>query len=82
MLLGFSFHFLFSYPVFISSISISISRTGSVKRDEKSDQKDDPKKTEDKDEKEKKDKDELKSGSSDQHKTIKSGNLVILFFIE
>ncbi|NXF41676.1 SAFB1 factor, partial [Nyctibius bracteatus] len=49
-------------------------RPGSVKRDEKSDQKDEPKKTEDKDEKEKKDKDELKSGSSDQPKTIKSGN--------
>ncbi|XP_014814096.1 PREDICTED: scaffold attachment factor B1-like isoform X1 [Calidris pugnax] len=49
-------------------------RPGSVKRDEKSDQKDDPKKTEDKDEKEKKDKDELKSGSSDQPKTIKSGS--------
>ncbi|XP_051495594.1 scaffold attachment factor B1-like isoform X3 [Apus apus] len=49
-------------------------RPGSVRRDEKSDQKDDPKKTEDKDEKEKKDKDELKSGSSDQPKTIKSGN--------
>ncbi|XP_071584047.1 scaffold attachment factor B1-like isoform X2 [Heliangelus exortis] len=49
-------------------------RPGSVKRDEKSDQKDDPKKTEDKDEKEKKDKDELKSGSSDQPKTVKSGS--------
>ncbi|PKK19413.1 scaffold attachment factor B1 [Columba livia] len=49
-------------------------RPGSVKRDEKSDQKDDAKKTEDKDEKEKKEKDELKSGSSDQPKTIKSGN--------
>ncbi|XP_009892283.1 PREDICTED: scaffold attachment factor B1 isoform X3 [Charadrius vociferus] len=49
-------------------------RPGSVKRDEKSDQKDDPKKAEDKDEKEKKDKDELKSGSSDQPKTIKSGS--------
>ncbi|XP_074893755.1 scaffold attachment factor B1-like isoform X1 [Buteo buteo] len=49
-------------------------RPGSVKRDEKSDQKDDPKKAEDKDEKEKKDKDELKSGSSDQPKTIKSAS--------
>uniref|UniRef100_A0A8C7E8Y1 Scaffold attachment factor B1-like n=1 Tax=Nothoprocta perdicaria TaxID=30464 RepID=A0A8C7E8Y1_NOTPE len=48
--------------------------SGSVKRDEKSDQKDDSKKTEDKDEKERKDKDELKPGSSDQPKTTKSGS--------
>ncbi|XP_066840153.1 scaffold attachment factor B1-like [Anser cygnoides] len=49
-------------------------RPGSIKRDEKSDQKDDSKKTEDKDEKERKDKDELKPGSSDQPKTNKSGS--------
>ncbi|KAI6072347.1 scaffold attachment factor B1-like protein [Aix galericulata] len=49
-------------------------RPGSIKRDDKSDQKDDSKKTEDKDEKEKKDKDELKPGSSDQPKTNKSGS--------
>uniref|UniRef100_A0A8C6IR92 Uncharacterized protein n=1 Tax=Melopsittacus undulatus TaxID=13146 RepID=A0A8C6IR92_MELUD len=51
-----------------------------VKKDEKSDQKDDPKKTED--EKEKKEKEELKPGSSDQPKTIKSGNLAVLFSID
>ncbi|XP_034610957.1 scaffold attachment factor B1-like isoform X2 [Trachemys scripta elegans] len=49
-------------------------RSGSVKKDEKTDQQDDAKKAEGKDEKEEKDKDELKSGSSDQLKTTKSGS--------
>lgn len=74
--LEFSFLLVFS----LISVSISIHRPGGAKRDEKSDQKDDPKKTEDKDEKEKKDKDDQKSGSSDQPKTVKSGNLAVVFF--
>ncbi|XP_019339598.1 scaffold attachment factor B1 isoform X2 [Alligator mississippiensis] len=52
-------------------------RSGSVKKDEKSDQKDDAKKTEEKDgkdEKERKDKDDLKLGSSDQPKATKTGS--------
>lgn len=59
----------------------SLCRSGSVKKDEKSDQKDDAKKTEEKDgkdEKERKDKDDLKLGSSDQPKATKTGNLTIV----
>uniref|UniRef100_A0A7M4EXU7 Scaffold attachment factor B1-like n=1 Tax=Crocodylus porosus TaxID=8502 RepID=A0A7M4EXU7_CROPO len=52
-------------------------RSGGVKKDEKSDQKDDAKKTEEKDrkdEQERKDKDDLKMGSSDQPKAAKTGS--------